>query len=121
MLTAYERLLKKGLELQISDLHAQLPAGEIKGDVVLSLNKDMTFAQFIPLWQQPELILDIFSLQSEVSFYRLNSLAKTRCFYHRYIRECKPVYSLKTVTISPIRRRPETAKLYLNGLEFQFQ
>lgn len=68
MLTAYERLLKKGLELQISDLHAQLPAGEVKGDVALSLNKDMTFAQFIPLLQQPKLALDIFSLQSDVRF-----------------------------------------------------
>ena len=66
MLTAYERLLKKGLEFQLSDLRAQLPEGEIHGDVVISLNKDMTFAQFIPLLQQPELMLDIFSLHSEV-------------------------------------------------------
>jgi uncharacterized protein YdgA (DUF945 family) len=67
MITAYERLLKKGLELQISDLHAQLPLGEVKGDAVLSLNKDMTFAQFVPLIHQPELVLDIFSLQSDFS------------------------------------------------------
>ena len=66
MLTAYERLLKKGLEFQISDLRAQLPEGEIQGDAVVSLNKDMTFARFIPLLQQPELILDILSLHSEV-------------------------------------------------------
>jgi hypothetical protein len=32
--------------------------------VVLSLNKDMTLAQFIPLMHQPELVLDILSLQS---------------------------------------------------------
>jgi uncharacterized protein YdgA (DUF945 family) len=67
MISAYEHLLKKGLEFQISDLHALLPEGEVKGDAVLSLNKDMTFAQFVPLLQQPELALDIFSLQSEVS------------------------------------------------------
>lgn len=64
LISAYEKLLKRGLEFQISDLHAQLPMGEVKGDVVLSLNKDMTFAQFIPLMNQPELVLDILSLQS---------------------------------------------------------
>ncbi len=68
MLTAYEGLMKQGLEIQISDLHAVLPQGEVKGDAALSLNKDMTFAQFVPLQQQPELLLDIFSLHSDVSF-----------------------------------------------------
>jgi uncharacterized protein YdgA (DUF945 family) len=67
-IAAYEKLLKQGLEFQISDLHAQLPMGEVKGDVVLSLNKDMTLAQFIPLMQQPELVLDILSLQSNFTF-----------------------------------------------------
>lgn len=63
-IAAYEKLLKRGLEFQISDLYAQLPMGEVKGDLVLSLNKDMTLAQFIPLMQQPKLVLDILSLQS---------------------------------------------------------
>jgi uncharacterized protein YdgA (DUF945 family) len=67
IITAFEHLLNKGLELQISDLQAQLSSGEIKGDVVLTLNKDMSFAQFIPLVQQPELALEIFSLQSDIS------------------------------------------------------
>ena len=67
MMTAYESLLKKGLEFQLSDLHAQFPSGEVKGDAVLSLNKDMTFAQFIPLVHQPELVVDVFSLKSNVS------------------------------------------------------
>ncbi len=65
-LAAYEKLMKKGLELQISDLYAKLSAGEVTGDAALSLNKDMTFAQFVPLLQQPELVVDIFSLQSNV-------------------------------------------------------
>lgn len=63
---AYEKLMKKGLELQISDLYAKLPAGEVKGDAAVILNKDMTFAQFVPLLQQPELVVDIFSLQSNL-------------------------------------------------------
>ena len=65
-LAAYEKLMKKGLELQVSDLYAKLPAGEVRGDAAVSLNKDMTFAQFVPLLQQPELVLDIFSLQSNL-------------------------------------------------------
>jgi uncharacterized protein YdgA (DUF945 family) len=67
-IAAYEKLLKQGLEFQISDLYAQLPMGEVKGDVVLGLNKDMTLAQFIPLIHQPELVLDILSLQSNFTF-----------------------------------------------------
>ncbi len=66
MLTAYERLLKKGLEVQLSDLHAQLPEGIIEGDVAVSLNKDMTLSEIVPLMQQPERILDIISLHSDV-------------------------------------------------------
>jgi uncharacterized protein YdgA (DUF945 family) len=67
IMAAYEKLLKKGLEFQITDLYAKLPAGELKGDVVLTLNKDMTFAQFFPLVQQPELVVNIFSLRSDIS------------------------------------------------------
>ncbi|GAB6191243.1 DUF945 family protein [Desulfocastanea catecholica] len=63
---AYEKLMKKGLELQISDLYAKLPAGEVKGDAAISLNQDMTFVQFVPLLQQPEQVVDIFSLQSNL-------------------------------------------------------
>jgi len=66
-LVAYEKLLKKGLELQISDLHADLSSGEVNGDMVLRLNRDMTFIQFVPLVKQPSLALDIFSLQSDMS------------------------------------------------------
>ncbi len=65
-LAAYEKLMKKGLELQISDLYAKLPEGEVTGDAAVSLNKDMTFAQFVPLLQQPELVVDIFSLHSNL-------------------------------------------------------
>lgn len=67
MLSAYEQLLKKGLEFEISDLHARLSKGEIKGDALLSLNKDMSFAQFVPLVQQPGLIFEILSLRSNLS------------------------------------------------------
>jgi uncharacterized protein YdgA (DUF945 family) len=67
MVAAGEKLLTKDLQLQISDLHLQLPDGEITGDAVISLKKDMTFAQFIPVVSQPALVLEILSLKSNVS------------------------------------------------------
>jgi uncharacterized protein YdgA (DUF945 family) len=62
-----EQLLKKGLEIEIAGLKAQLPQGKIKGDLSLSLNKDMTMAQFIPIVMQPGAALDIFSLKSNLT------------------------------------------------------
>jgi hypothetical protein len=47
-MTAYEKLMKAGLEFRRSDLRVNLPAGNIKGDVTLRLLKDMTFMQFAP-------------------------------------------------------------------------
>ncbi len=67
MVAAGEKLLTKGLELQISDLHIQLPDGEITGGVTISLRKDMTFAQFIPVVNQPALALEIIDLKSNAS------------------------------------------------------
>ncbi len=65
MAGAYEKLLKQGLELQISELKAVLPQGRIKGNIALGLKKDMTMVQFVPLVMQPSLALDIFSLKSD--------------------------------------------------------
>lgn len=62
-----EKMLTKGLELQISDLHVTLPEGEVTGNVSMGLAKDMTFAQFMPLVNQPELAMQIFTLKSNCS------------------------------------------------------
>ncbi|MDD2465049.1 MAG: DUF945 family protein [Desulfobulbus sp.] len=62
-----EKLLTKGLELQISDLHFTLPQGKVTGDLSVGLKKDMTIAQFMPLANQPTLAFDIFSLKSHCS------------------------------------------------------
>ena len=67
MLAASEKFLKKGLEIKISDLHAQLPAGEITGNIKLQLAKDITFTQLTPIAMQPNLAFDIFSMQSDLS------------------------------------------------------
>ncbi|MBU8849397.1 MAG: YdgA family protein [Desulfobacterales bacterium] len=67
MVGTYEKLLKKGFEIQISDLRAQLPQGKIKGDITLSLKKDMTIARFVPIMMQPAAALEIFLLKSDVT------------------------------------------------------
>jgi uncharacterized protein YdgA (DUF945 family) len=120
MITAFEHLLKKGLELQISDLQAQLPSGEIQGDVVLTLNKDMSFAQFIPLIQQPELALEIFSLQSDISL-PAELVGDDPALV-------APIYpgmptGLFVKAGEKFVNKTETrdGKLYLNGLEVTFQ
>ena len=119
MMTAYESLLKKGLEFQISDLHAQLPSGEVKGDAVLSLNKDMTFAQFIPLVHQPELVVDVFSLKSDVSL-PAELVGDNPDLL-------SPIYpgmqtGLFVKNGENLTHKAETrdSKLYLNGLEVEF-
>jgi uncharacterized protein YdgA (DUF945 family) len=65
---ASEKLLKKGLEIQVSGIKAQLPQGNIKGDIILSLNKDMTLARFVPIIMQPKAALDVFYLKSDFRF-----------------------------------------------------
>jgi hypothetical protein len=67
MMAAYEKLLKKGLEIKISDLNVKLAGGEINGDLTLQLLKDMTFMQFAPIVGQPELLFDIFYLKTDLS------------------------------------------------------
>lgn len=67
LVAAGEKLLTKGLEFQLTGLHLQLPEGEIKGDVVILLKKDMTFAQVFPMVNQPKLALDVLDLKSAIS------------------------------------------------------
>ncbi len=64
---AYEKLLKKDLELQLSDGHIKLPQGEINGAFTLKLLKDMTFAQFLPLINEPQSLLDVFYIKTDIS------------------------------------------------------
>jgi len=67
MMGAYEKLLRKGLEIKISDLNIKLADGEINGGITLRLLKDMTFMQFTPILSQPELLFDILYLKSNFS------------------------------------------------------
>ncbi len=67
LIAATEQLLKKGLEVRIPEMKVQLPQGEVKGDLSLRLIRDMTMAQFAPVMMQPGTLLDIFSLESNLS------------------------------------------------------
>lgn len=67
IVAAGEKLLSRGLTLHISDLRLKMAEGDINGDIMISLKKDMTFAQFIPVVNQPALALDILSLKSSAS------------------------------------------------------
>ncbi len=64
-MVGYEKLLKEGLEVRISDLHFKLPDGEVKGDITLRLLKEMTFMQFAPVLYHPQLLLDILYIKSD--------------------------------------------------------
>lgn len=64
LLAAAEKLLTKGMTIQLTDVHAKLPGGEINGNLELGLQKDMTWTQFMPLVGQPNLVVDIFTLKS---------------------------------------------------------
>lgn len=66
IISVCKNIFKKGLEVQISNLKAQLPQGKIKADVLLRLKQDMTFARFIPIMMNPAAALDVFSLKSDV-------------------------------------------------------
>lgn len=68
MIAAYEKLLKKGLEFNITDLRARIPEGNITGNMQLQLKRDLTFAQLTPVIMQPQLAFDYFFLQSNFRF-----------------------------------------------------
>ncbi|WP_022666535.1 DUF945 family protein [Desulfospira joergensenii] len=66
-----ERLLKKGLEIRVADFKARLDQeGEprdIRGDMTLSLKKNMTLAGFIPILLRPEAVFEIFDLKTSMT------------------------------------------------------
>jgi len=62
-----EKLLKKDFEIRMSKLNLELPQGKIKGRFSLGLKQDVTMVQCLMLAAQPDLALDIFFLQSDIS------------------------------------------------------
>lgn len=68
MMAAYEKLLRKDLEIKISDVNMKLDEGDVKLDATIRLLKDMTLMQFAPIIGQPSLILDILYLKTEIQW-----------------------------------------------------
>ena len=66
MMGTYEKFLRKGLQVNISELYAKIPQGEIKAGLFLGLKKNMTMAGFLPVLMQPAMVLDLFSLRSDI-------------------------------------------------------
>jgi hypothetical protein len=66
MMPILEKFLKKGLEIYVHDLRTQLKQGEIRGELLLRLEQDMTVAQMIPLMGTPDQIFEFLSLKSDL-------------------------------------------------------
>ena len=66
MVPILEKFLKKGLEIYVHDLRTQLKQGEIRGELLLRLEQDMTVAQMIPLMGTPDQIFEFLSLKSDL-------------------------------------------------------
>ena len=117
LMSAGEKLLTKGLELRLSGLHLGLEEGEVKGDVALSLKKDMTFAQFIPLAGQPKLALEIFSLSSSISLPEKLVVDVPMLFVPIYQGMPSGVF-VKNGATAVHKAETRDGKLYLNDKEF---
>lgn len=61
----YEKLLRKGLEINISNLYMKIPEGEIEASLFLKLKKSITPVGFLPVMMKPSMITDIISLESD--------------------------------------------------------
>lgn len=120
MAAACEKLLTKGLEIRISDVQAKFPQGDVNGNIMLKLKKDMTFMQFLSVAVQPSAALDIFSLKSDFRLpYQMAGRQKTLL---------SPVYpGMQTGFFvkqgEDLVHKAETrdGKLFLNGKEVRLQ
>ncbi len=119
MMAAYEKFLKNGLEIKVSDFHAQLPMGKVTGNIELKLNRDVTLAQLAPIAMQPNLAFDILSLQSDLSFPAVLAGDKPMLV--------SPVYPgmqtglfVKDGESLVHRAQTKNGKLFLNGNEVVF-
>ena len=116
MVEAYEKLLKQGLELQISDVHVKLPQGEIKGGITLRLLKDMTFAQFLPIIETPEDLFDVLYLKTNISL-PIKLVGENPQFIQPPVPEMKTGLFVKDGDYLLNKMETKDGKLILNGYE----
>ncbi|MCG8567821.1 MAG: YdgA family protein [Desulfobacterales bacterium] len=117
LMAALESFLKKGLALEISDAKVSLPEGDVLGDFSLSLTRDTTLAQIVPMAMQPGAALNLFSISSGV---RLPG-----SFAQAYPMLTLPLYpGMATGLFIPdgdtltLGMESRDGRLYLNGSEF---
>lgn len=114
MIGVYEKLLKEGLEIQVSDLQFKLPEGEVKGGLTLRLLKDMTFAQFMPVINEPQILLDIFYLESSISL-PVELVGENQRMLEPVFPEMQTGLFIKEGDYLVSRMETKDGNLYLNG------
>lgn len=67
MATMMEKILKKDLNIEISNLHVTLPQGDVQGNMAIGLKKDMTLSELAVLSQQPKKMVEVFSFASSMT------------------------------------------------------
>ncbi|MFZ7125471.1 MAG: DUF945 family protein [Desulfobacterales bacterium] len=66
LIAAYEKLLKKGLEIRIEEFTARLPQGSVTGNLALGLKEDIALSKVVQVAMKPSLAPKLFSLESDV-------------------------------------------------------
>lgn len=119
MMTLAEKFLKGGLEIYMHNLHAKFAQGEVDGNVLVRLEKDITLGQMIPMLNSPEMIFEYLSFASDVQL-PIALVGDDPML-------TSPIYpGMKTgvfVVDGPnLMHKAETKdkKLYINGEELQF-
>ena len=112
--------MTKGLEFQISDLRFKLAEGEVNGGLTVSLKKDMTMMQFVPLANQPALALDIFELKSHLSLPK-QLLGDSPMFFEPAFPGMQTGVFVAKEQRAEHQAETKNGKLLLNGKEVQLQ
>ncbi|WP_319588313.1 DUF945 family protein [uncultured Desulfobulbus sp.] len=120
LMVSAEKLMTKGLEFQISDLRFKLAEGEVNGGLTVSLKRDMTMMQFVPLANQPALALDIFELKSHLSLPK-QLLGDSPMFFEPAFPGMQTGVFVAKEQRAEHQAETKDGKLLLNGKEVQLQ
>jgi uncharacterized protein YdgA (DUF945 family) len=111
---SYEKLLKEGLEIKVSNAHVKLPQGDVDGSVTMRLLKDMTFAQFLPGINKPEDLLDVLYLKTDIRL-PVELVGKNPSLLQPPVPEMKTGIFIKDGDYLVNKMETEDGKLILNG------
>lgn len=79
-----EKLLKQGLEIEVSGLRARMPEGEMEADARIRLEKDLPLAGVLSLMTDPSNILAYISLKSRILIPKIPDPAGRMLLYPLY-------------------------------------